>query len=619
MSPREGAQNPIAKSYERFSFSPGDDISQLDESVSPESSKGALPVQEMVVKEIILTRAKQILRHDRAGFLEPFRKPAHGEDDMLQFLMDRLERGLSSPGPIKARDANDPSHHTQRAHHRTLSGVMERELYEFEYVYYALIGRTKDIHDHLAMRLRSNFITPDQPLHHLGEDFHSNLPFTVENMMNFLRETWAVCMHSGVIVALDRAVRRHRVLCAQGVTFESGFDVRDHSPESLWRLRASLRARQDSKGELPLESRGGLMNAAKMGPGQITAFINEKFRLLVLEERRTVPPNDESVMRHIVHPEASRPESKHEHAPSQYEPVTPTLRGFDKESELLQQYLKSMERDSDVQSRLTRRMEAESPATPTKQGRKIKDTAPLGFYYPTLNGGKIFEREIGPSSRVHIVDSVDSSMSYEPFPTFGAMARAADSGYHSREFPKQESPGEYQHCTPPQPEFNDATPSMPQGTTTIRRSNGYHLPTVSPQITMQPNLTAPNDHSALRIGVPNPLFVRRKPVAKPSSIALTPSSLTFVRAGGDTPVHEREEVDLDYHTPTEGTFSFPAEELLAKVDQLTPTFREWATNDHKNPDSDRKELEHGLKERRGGIMQRAVRLFTPRLFRSFTT
>ena len=100
----------------------------------------------------------------------------------------------------------------------------QRDLADYEDVFYATCAKTCELHESLAIRFESGFITPDVILHERGENLLSYAPFTAWEVLKYLEVTWSILLDPRLLVALDNAIRRNRVRHSQGVTLDSNFD-----------------------------------------------------------------------------------------------------------------------------------------------------------------------------------------------------------------------------------------------------------------------------------------------------------------------------------------------------------------------------------------------------------
>ncbi|OCL15435.1 hypothetical protein AOQ84DRAFT_384020 [Glonium stellatum] len=297
--PREGVA-----SSEPNAGPDGIQIPRLSDGKSLESCRGTTPLRDATAKAVILTRAKELYEHEKNSTI--WTKQTQDGRNQLIFFIHRLEQGLFSPGPIRPKDSNDASHPTQRAHRRTSSSPRQRDLSDYEDVFYATCAKTRELHENLAIRFESGFLTPDAVLHERGENLLSYAPFTAREMLKYLEVTWSILLDPRLLIALDNSVRRDRVRHSQGVTLEPNFDPNNNTPEFTAHLRRSLTDRLGKGRSLPEDALTGLMDVAKMSPGHVNALLWEKYRPLVAEEQRLKEHENLLRARHAAEARAAR-------------------------------------------------------------------------------------------------------------------------------------------------------------------------------------------------------------------------------------------------------------------------------------------------------------------------
>ena len=163
--------------------------------------------------------------------------------------------------------------------------LRQHNLADYEDVFYATCAKTRELHESLAIRFESGFITSDTVLHERGESLLSHAPFTAWEMLKYLEVTWSILLDPRLVVALDNAVRRDRVRHSQGITFDPNFDPNNNTPEFTAHLRQSVINRLGKGRSLPEDALTGLMDVTKMSPGHVNALLWEKYRPLIAEEQ----------------------------------------------------------------------------------------------------------------------------------------------------------------------------------------------------------------------------------------------------------------------------------------------------------------------------------------------
>ncbi|KAK4915400.1 hypothetical protein LTR66_017089, partial [Elasticomyces elasticus] len=141
------------------------------------------------------------------------------------------------------------------------------ELAYWEDLWYATVGKIRDLHDDMMTRFDNGFTPPGQVLHTRGENTKSNdLPLTAAGFLEFLENCFNKVMDVRLVTPLDAAVRKKNTDYPQDAVLGYGQDERMKQGGQLFRQNMPLRARPQ-----------GLININRMSPAMIMGMVWAKY------------------------------------------------------------------------------------------------------------------------------------------------------------------------------------------------------------------------------------------------------------------------------------------------------------------------------------------------------
>ena len=200
-----------------------------------------------------------------------FGRPNHSPySPSLRTLYVRLHGGQLNPSPLQTH-ANDIKRVQATIHQRTDKRAVHRPLQDYEDLYYAVLARLQDIHQMMNARLGSGFSA-------LTDRVYLDGP-SVADMFISLAEYWGALNETEFVKALDDAVRRAR---AEYLQQEILAQVRT---EKITPANADALL---SKIFHPKEYNriSGLAWISGWAPGMINAWLEEKYRIVLLVEKQ---------------------------------------------------------------------------------------------------------------------------------------------------------------------------------------------------------------------------------------------------------------------------------------------------------------------------------------------
>jgi hypothetical protein len=199
----------------------------------------------------------------------------------LRTLHDRLHSGYLAPSPLQSH-TNQVKRAREALAHRTAKVINNRPLEDFEDLYYAVISCILDIHQILNARLGSGFNT-------LTDLIYPDGP-TIVALHESLSQYWSVINTAQYIKAIDEAVRRSR--------------IKHLHQEILLQLQHDEITQADADELLadlydPAEYNGmqGLAWIGDWAPGMISAWLEEKYRIVLSVEREAQKPKTKTTSR----------------------------------------------------------------------------------------------------------------------------------------------------------------------------------------------------------------------------------------------------------------------------------------------------------------------------------
>lgn len=188
----------------------------------------------------------------------------------LRTLYIRLHDGQLNPSPLQTH-ANDTKRLEATIHQRTDKRAVQRPLQDFEDLYYAVLARLQDIHQMMTARLKSGFSALTDRVYFEGP--------SVGNMFMNLAEYWGALNETEFVKALDDAVRRSRA------------EYLEQEVLSQVRTKKVTQANADALLSNIFDPKEydrliGLAWISGWAPGMINAWLEEKYRLLLLVEKQ---------------------------------------------------------------------------------------------------------------------------------------------------------------------------------------------------------------------------------------------------------------------------------------------------------------------------------------------
>jgi hypothetical protein len=192
----------------------------------------------------------------------------------LRTLHDRLHSGHLAPSPLQSH-VNQAKRAREALAHRTTKSITNRPLEDFEDLYYAVISCILDIHQILNARLGSGFnnltdlIYPDGP--------------TIATLHESLSQYWGVINTAQYVKAIDEAVRRSRIKhLHQEILLQLQHD--EITQADADELLADLYDPDE------YDSMQGLAWIGDWAPGMISAWLEERYRVVLSVEREAQKP-----------------------------------------------------------------------------------------------------------------------------------------------------------------------------------------------------------------------------------------------------------------------------------------------------------------------------------------